>query len=58
MDIAVLSMELSSASLLSQASTAVLAKSLKQSEITGQNMIKALECSVTPHLGQSIDLTL
>lgn len=58
MDIAALSMELSSASLLSQASTAVLAKSIKQAEITGQNMMKVLECSVTPHLGQTVDLTI
>lgn len=37
-------------------SLAVLAKSLDTIEIAGQNMIKMMEQSVQPNLGQHIDI--
>lgn len=37
---------------------AVLAKSLDTIETLGQSMIKMMEQSVSPHLGQNIDLTV
>jgi hypothetical protein len=38
--------------------TAVLAKSLDAIETTGQGMIKMMEQSVTPYLGNNIDIKL
>lgn len=35
---------------------AVLAKSLDTIEVLGQSMIRMMEQSVSPHLGQNIDL--
>lgn len=58
MDIAALSMTLSQMKLQTEVSTAVLAKTLDHSKVQGESMTKALEQSVTPHLGQHIDLSL
>lgn len=35
---------------------AVLAKNLDTIELLGQSMIKMMEQSVTPHMGQNIDI--
>lgn len=37
---------------------AVLSKSLDTAEIAGQDMIKMMEQSVNPYLGQNVDITL
>ncbi|MBE5963151.1 MAG: putative motility protein [Lachnospiraceae bacterium] len=58
MDIAALSMASSQMSLSTQVSTAVLAMSLDTVEQSGDNMIKMMEQSVNPSLGQNIDLHL
>lgn len=56
MDIAALSMNMSAASFINELGTAVLDKSLEQSEDMSQSMIKMMEASVTPHLGQNLDI--
>ncbi len=58
MDIAALSMDLSMINVQSQASMAVLDNSLESMEAMGDGMIKILESSVTPHLGQNIDISI
>ena len=58
MDIAALSMDLSMISVQSQASMAVLDNSIENMEVMGEGMIKILESSVTPHLGQNIDISI
>lgn len=56
MDIAGLSMALSSVSVSNDVSTAVLSMSLDNYQEMGEEMTKMMEKSVTPQLGQNIDL--
>ncbi|MGN0312331.1 MAG: YjfB family protein [Lachnospiraceae bacterium] len=56
MDIAGLSMALSNVSVSNDVSTAVLSMSLDQYQEMGAEMTKMMERSVTPQLGQNIDL--
>ncbi len=56
MDIAALSMQASTLQASDMVSVAVFKKTLETIEGSGENMIKMMEQSVTPHLGQSIDL--
>lgn len=56
MDIAGLSMSLCQTDLLNKVSTSVMSMSLDTVEEAGQDMIEALEKSVTPELGQNIDI--
>ncbi|MBQ7077522.1 MAG: YjfB family protein [Lachnospiraceae bacterium] len=56
MDIAGLSMALSSVKVSNEISTAVLDMRLDDVKQAGENMNKVLESSVTPHLGQNIDI--
>lgn len=56
MDIASLSMELSTSSMQTSIGTAVLAMSLDTIEASGDNTVKMMEQSVQPNLGQTIDL--
>jgi len=55
MDIASLSMAMSSSNLKSDVGVAVLGKSLDTLKQAGEGMIKIMESSVTPNLGQNID---
>ncbi|MBE5906241.1 MAG: putative motility protein [Lachnospiraceae bacterium] len=56
MDIAGLSMALSTTRVSNDISTAVLNMSLDNYQDLGENMADMLEKSVTPHLGQNIDI--
>ncbi len=56
MDIAALSMQTSALNAADMVSVAVFKKTLDTMEGTGESMIKMMEQSVTPHLGQNIDL--
>lgn len=58
MDIPALSMDMSQINLSSQVGVAMLSKSLDTLEIMGEGMTKMMEASVTPHLGQNIDLSV
>lgn len=58
MDVALTSMVLSQLNLQSQIDTAVLTMSLDTVEVASDNMIKMMEQSVTPNLGQTIDIKI
>ena len=55
MDIAQLSMDMSTQNILSDVSVAVLKNSLDTMEDLGNGMTKMMESSVTPYLGQNIE---
>lgn len=55
MDIAQLSMDMSTQNILSDVSVAVLKNSLDTMEDLGNGMTKMMESYVTPYLGQNID---
>ena len=55
MDIASLSMAMSTQNVLNDVGVAMLSKSLDTVEDMGNGMIKIMESSVTPYLGQNID---
>ena len=56
MDIAALSMQASALKASDKVSVAVFKKTLETIEGSGENMIKMMEQSVQPNLGQNIDL--
>ena len=58
MDIPGLSMALSQTELMTQVSTAMLAKSMDTVETMTEGMVKMMEASVTPNLGQNIDISI
>lgn len=58
MDIASLSTALSSIQTGNDVGVIMLSKQLDLAETQGDNMVKALEQSVTPHLGQNIDISV
>jgi hypothetical protein len=66
MDIAALSNALSQSSVRMDANISLMKKTMDQAEVNGQGMIhmmqessvKAMELSVQPHLGTSIDIRL
>lgn len=58
MDIAMTSMILGQSQAISSISTAVLAKSLDTIEVSGDNLVKMMELSANPNLGQNIDIKL
>lgn len=58
MDIASYSMSNASASISSQVSVAMLAKTLDMQEIMGEEMTKMMEMSVNPSVGGNIDIRL
>ena len=58
MDIPTLSVAMSQANVVNQYNIAVLAKTLDTVEESGAMMIKMMEQSVTPHLGQHIDISV
>lgn len=55
MDIASLSTAMSTQNILNDVSVAMLSKSLDTVEDMGDGMVKIIESSVTPYLGQNID---
>lgn len=55
MDIAALSYSMNTADLMNQIGFAVLGNALDQIKVAGDGMVKVLESSVTPGLGQNID---
>lgn len=55
MDIASLSTAMSTQNILNDVSVAMLSKSLDTVEDMGDGMVKIMEFSVTPYLGQNID---
>ena len=58
MDVANLSMNLSSSRVINDVQVAVLKKSLDALETTGDDLTKMMEASVTPNLGQNIDISI
>lgn len=58
MDVANLSMNLSSSRVINDVQVAVLKKSLDTLETTGDDLTKMMEASVTPNLGQNIDISI
>ncbi len=58
MDIAMTSMILSQNQAMTSIGTAVLAKSLDTIEVSGDNLVKMMELSVNPNLGQNVDIKL
>ncbi len=56
MDISALSMQTSALQASDMLSVAVFKKTLETIEGSGENMIKMMEQSVNPNLGQNIDL--
>lgn len=56
MDIAALSIQTSALNTSDMVSVAVFKKALETMEDSGEDMVKMMEQSVTPHLGQNIDL--
>ena len=56
MDIAALSTQMHMVQLSQDVGTAMLGKSLDMAEDLGAGMVKMMEASVTPELGQNIDL--
>ena len=58
MDIPGLSVAMSQANIINQCNIAVLAKTLDTVEESGDLLIKMMEQSVTPHLGQNIDISV
>lgn len=58
MDIAGLSTALSTVNVTNDVSVAMLSKSLDVLEENGEGMIKMMESSVTPNLGQNVDIRL
>ena len=55
MDIASLSTAMSTQNILNDVSVAMLSKSLDTVEDMGDGMVKIMESSFTPYLGQNID---
>ena len=58
MDIPTLSIAMSQANTVNQYNIAMLSKTLDTVEESGAMMIRMMEQSVTPHLGQNIDITV
>lgn len=58
MDIAAMSVTMHQGNLAQQAGIAVLKKAMTSAETIAQDMLKALEQSVTPYLGQSVDIKI
>lgn len=58
MDIAALSSSMQHAGLIQQAGILVLKKAMTSTETLARDMLKALEQSVTPYLGQNVDIRI
>ena len=58
MSIASLSTELAMSKTMSAVSTAVMKQTMDTNEVLGTEMVKMMEKSVTPHLGNNVDVKL
>ena len=58
MDIAAVASSMHQAGLLQKAGILVLKKAMTSAETLAQDMLKALDQSVTPHLGQNVDIRI
>ena len=58
MDVAALSMSMSMVNLQTQIGIALMDKAMETAEITTDGIQQMMEASVTPHLGQMIDISL
>lgn len=58
MDIVSLSIPRSVANVQNDVQIAMLSKSLDNLEVTGDGLQKMMEASVTPYLGQNVDISL
>lgn len=58
MDIAALSIASSQNNLITQVSASVLAMNMDTIENTGAGLVKMMEQSVNPNLGQSVDIRI
>lgn len=58
MDIPALSIAMSQINVTNQYNVAMLSKTLDTMEQSGDMMIKLMEQSVTPHLGQHVDISI
>ena len=58
MDIAAISMAMSQQNLMTNVNVAILSKGLDNVEQLGTDMVKMMEQSVQPNLGQNIDITI
>lgn len=58
MDVKALSQSMNYSDLMTQVDTAVLSMNLDIIEEMGASMIKMMEQSVTPNLGQNIDISI
>lgn len=58
MDIASLSMEMKMVDTQNRVGVAMLGKSLDTLEETGEGIVKMMEASVNPNLGQNIDVSV
>lgn len=58
MDIAALSMSMSMSNLQTQIGIALMDKAMETAEITTDGLQQMMEASVTPHLGQTIDISI
>ncbi len=58
MDIAAISMAMSQQNIMTNINVALLSKGLDTVEELGTDMVKMMEQSVQPNLGQNIDITV
>lgn len=58
MDIAAISMAMNQQNLMTNINVAILSQSLNTVETMGTDMVKMMEQSVQPNLGQNIDITI
>ena len=58
MDIAMTSMILSQNQAMTSIGTAVLGQTLDTIEVSSENLVKMMELSVSPNLGQNVDIKL
>lgn len=58
MDIAALSMSMSMSNLQTQIGIALMDKAMETAEVTTDGISQMMEASVTPHLGQTIDISI
>lgn len=58
MDIAALSVDMHQMQLATEVGIALLDKSMDTMQDMGDGMVKMMEASVTPHIGQNIDVSV
>ncbi|MGI6623748.1 MAG: putative motility protein [Clostridiaceae bacterium] len=58
MDVAAISISMHQGKLAQQVGIAVLKKAMTNAETIAQDMLKVLEQSVTPYLGQNVDIKI